>query len=304
MPEADTYHWIPQDCPICEVAPTTMLGKRGGAAHRAGLGVECSIWRCKRCGLIFPNPMPVPIHGMEQHYTVDPMEYFEHHEVAAKDSTGKYLLNQAESLAGSKGRLLDVGAGRGEFLRAAKLASWDAVGIELSPTFADYASEHSGAEILRRPLQDCDFPSNSFTVVLLSAVLEHLYNPDETISEIARILRPGGALFLDVPNEAGLYFRLGNLYQKLRGRNWVVNLAPTFPPFHVFGFTPKALRMLLSKHGLEVRNWNVYAGQSLVPPHGGLIGRFEQYAARLVTRVSQRGELGAYIETWAVKSAR
>jgi len=229
------------------------------------------------------------------------MEYFEHHHVDEKDTAGKGLVTQAECLIGYKGRLLDIGAGRGELLRAARLAGWEAVGIELSPTFAEYAARHSGAEVLRKPLEDCGFAPRSFDAVLLSAVLEHLYNPNEVISEIARIIRPGGALFLHVPNEAGLYFRLGNLYEGLRGRDWVVNLAPTFPPFHVFGFTPPALRALLSKHRFEVRNWSVYPGESLVPPHGGLMGRLEQHAARLVTAVSKIGELGTYIETWAIK---
>src|SRR2546429_8070800 len=120
MSNSERYHWIPQDCPICDAPPTTLLGKRGGSAHRAGLGVECNVWRCDQCGLIFPNPMPVPVKGLEQHYGVDPMEYFEHHHVDQKDTAGKGLVTQAESLIGSKGRLLDIGAGRGELLRAAK----------------------------------------------------------------------------------------------------------------------------------------------------------------------------------------
>ena len=295
------YHWIPQECPTCEAPPTTLLGRRGGAAHRAGLGVECKVWRCGRCGLIFPNPMPIPVKGLEQHYAVDPGEYFEHHDLDQKVLAGKDLVSQAESLIGKRGRLLDIGAGRGEVLGAAKIAGWKSTGIELSPTFADYASEHSGAEVLRKPLEDCGFPDGSFDVVILSAVLEHLYNPNEVVSEIARILRCGGALFLDVPNEAGLYFRVGNLYEKLRRRDWVVNLAPTFSPFHVFGFTPKSLRALLSKHGFEVRRWHVYPGESLVPAHGGLAGHFEQFASKLVTALSRIDDLGTYIETWAIK---
>ena len=45
----------------------------------------------------------------------------------------------------------------------------------------------SGAEVLKKPLEDCGFAAHSFDVVQLSAVLEHLYNPDEVISGIARI---------------------------------------------------------------------------------------------------------------------
>ncbi|HEV7394866.1 MAG TPA: methyltransferase domain-containing protein [Pyrinomonadaceae bacterium] len=245
--------------------------------------------------------MPIPVHGLEEHYGVDPGVYFEHHDVEQKSSGAAHLLRQAESLIGSKGRLVDVGAGRGEILRAAKIAGWEATGIEPSTVFAEYAAKYSGLEVLRKPLEECGLDDNSIDTVILAAVLEHLYNPNEVIREIARILRPGGALFIDVPNEAGLYFRVGNLYQRLRGRDWVVNLAPTFAPFHVFGFTPKSLKALLSKHGFEVRKWYVYPGTSFVPPHGGLVGSLEQYASKLVTTLSKIGNLGTYIETWAVR---
>ncbi|MEJ7710649.1 MAG: hypothetical protein WKF84_12460 [Pyrinomonadaceae bacterium] len=72
----DMYRWVPQSCPTCEIAPTKFLGRRGGSSHRQNLGVECEIWRCERCGLIFPNPMPIPINGLDQHYAVASEEYF------------------------------------------------------------------------------------------------------------------------------------------------------------------------------------------------------------------------------------
>jgi SAM-dependent methyltransferase len=131
-------------------------------------------------------------------------------------------------------------------------------------------------------------------------VIEHLYDPNETIREISRILKPGGVLFLDVPNESGLYFQLGNLYQKLRGRDWVVNLAPTFSPFHVFGFSPSSFRKLLSKHDLRIVQFRVYGGQSYVP-NNGLLGFVEQQCARVVSALSNLGNGGTYMEAWAVK---
>lgn len=243
--------------------------------------------------------MPLPVNGLDQHYAVAPGEYFEHHETETKSNSAAGLLKQAEALVGNKGVLLDIGAGRGELLHAAVEQGWKAVGIEPSPTFAEHVRQ-SGIEVRQEPVEQCRFPASSFDVVILAAVLEHLYNPDETIREISRILRPGGALFLDVPNEQGLYFRLGNFYQKLRGRDWVVNLAPTFSPFHIFGFGPKSLRRLLSKHGFTPKHWHVYGGTSFVPGHG-LSGFLEQQAAKAVTAVSRIGELGTYIETWAIK---
>ncbi len=104
-----------------------------------------------------------------------------------------------------------------------------------------------------------------------------------------------------MPNEHGLFFKVGNAYQKLRGRDWSVNLAPTFAPFHVFGFNPKSLKMLLAKYGLAPKVWKVYGGSSLVSRKGGILGRIEGVASRLVTMISNLGEMGTYIETWAVK---
>jgi len=297
----DLYRWTPQLCPICELPPETFIGRRGGLAHRENLGVECKIWRCDRCGLVFPNPMPIPVNGVDQHYNMAPDEYFEHHEAGDKAQAALGLLRVAEELSGARGRILDIGAGRGEVLKAAIDAGWSAVGIEPSASFADYAAEHSGAEVRRESLEDCRFASESFDVVLLSGVLEHLYDPDRTIGDIARILRPRGALFVDVPNEAGLYFRIGNFYQTLRGRDWVVNLAPTFSPFHVFGFTPRSLRALLAKYCLRPRYWRVYGGQAMVPSRQGLMGIVEMLAAHGVTAVSNLGGWGTYIETWAVR---
>jgi SAM-dependent methyltransferase len=296
------YRWVAQECPVCRAPPGTYMGRRGGAAHREGTGVECRIWRCRRCGLVFPNPMPLPAAGVGALYALDPESYFQHHDAETKLACARQLMAAAERLTGGRGRVLDVGSGRGDVLVAARERGWEAVGIDLSPSFAKYASKRSGAEVRREPIESCGFSAGSFDAVILAAVLEHLYNPDETVREIARVLRPGGAFFVDVPNEAGLYFRLGNLYQKLRGRDWVVHLAPTFEPFHVFGFGPRSLRALLSKHGLAVRDWRVYAGRAMVPGRGGAAGVLEHLAARAVTAASNLGELGTYIETWAVKA--
>ena len=301
MTSKDLYSWVGQLCPTCEIAPTKYLGRRGGKAHRQNFGVECEIWRCQKCGLIFPNPMPIPLGGLDQHYAVSPDEYFQHHGAEQKNLYVSMLLQQLKSLKGETGTLLDIGAGRGELLSAAIREGWRAVGIETSSTFASHAAQHSGAEIRREPLEQCGFADASFDAVVLGAVLEHLYNPDEVIEEIARILRPGGVVFIDVPNEQGLYFRIGNFYQRLRLRDWVVNLAPTFSPFHVFGFSPKSLRALLAKHGLKPRIWYVFAGKSLIPSRSSLTGVLEQQAANVVTRISRFGDLGAYIATWAVK---
>src|SRR2546423_12580870 len=78
----EAYRWLAQACPICEVPPTRLMGRRGGAAHRENLGVECELWRCGKCRLIFPNPMRVPVGGLAQHYRVPPEDYFQRQDTA------------------------------------------------------------------------------------------------------------------------------------------------------------------------------------------------------------------------------
>ena len=246
--------------------------------------------------------MPMPINGLEQHYSVSPQDYFHNHDASDRLEYASLLMQQLQELHIAKGKLLDIGAGRGEVLRVARENGWSVIGIETSPTFADYAARYSGAQIIQAPLNECDFQANSFDAIVLGAVLEHLYNPDETIKEIARILKPGGALFVDVPNEQGLYFILGNYYQKFRRRDWVVNLAPTFPPYHVFGFGPQSLRKLLAKHSLRPAIWYVFSVRSLLSRRPGLMGFVEQQATKLVTVLTKNNRYGEYIATWATKN--
>lgn len=254
------------------------------------------------CGLIFPNPMPVPVGGVEQHYGVEADEYFAGHEKQTKIENAQGMIERAERVFGGTGRLLDVGVGRGEILLAAKERGWEVAGVEPSQQFADYAEEQTGAAIWRVPIEEADISANSYDVVILAAVLEHLYNPDDVIRKIASVLKKNGILYVDVPNEKGLYFRVGNLYQKIRRRDWCVNVAPTFSPYHLFGFNLKALHRLLKKHGLEAVEWEVVGGRSMVASRGGIMGKLEGVASSVVTKISDYGEMGTYIETWARKA--
>src|SRR5690606_32450687 len=133
----------------CSQAPTKFVGRRGGAAHRQGLGVETDIWKCTACDLTFPNPMPFPVGGLGQHYDVDANEYFSAHDEGGRDQGAAALVKKAETLVGGRGKLLDIGVGRGEVLKAAIDSGWECEGVEPSSTFADYAEKKTGAKIWR-----------------------------------------------------------------------------------------------------------------------------------------------------------
>lgn len=290
------YKLEQQNCPICHVAPSIFIGYRGGKYHRQKLGIESNIYKCGRCSLLFPNPMPVPASGIEQHYGETSEAYFDRHEIEAKYQSGLKIVEEAESLLRGSGAILDIGAGQGAILRAARERGWRAVGIEPCAAFASFAADYSGAQIESRLLLECRFPSSSFNAVILAGCLEHLYNPDEVLAEISRILKPGGLLYTDVPNECGLYFRAGNLYERLRGRKACINLSPTFPPFHTFGFGPRSLKAILKKHQLSPVVWRMYEAATTIPPGASKV---ETVATTLITKISKPLGMASYIECWA-----
>ncbi len=103
-------------------------------------------------------------------------------------------------------RLLEVGAGDGATLRAAKelgLASYTA-GIELTQEAAAAAGRH-GAGVDRFVHGDVeslvlDFPADSFDAILCGDVLEHLVDPWAAVRRLARHLKPGGVFLSSIPN--------------------------------------------------------------------------------------------------------
>jgi SAM-dependent methyltransferase len=295
------YDWYDQPCPLCGDKPDRFVGTRGGASHRENLGVETEIWECSDCRIRFPNPMPYPKGGLGQHYDVGADEYFEVYDKDLKLRVADDLVARAELFA-QKGRMLEIGVGRGEVLLAAKNRGWDVFGVEPSQTFADYAAERIDATIWREGLEEVDLPESHFDAVIFSAVLEHLYEPDRMMAKVVGSMRPGAAMYCDVPNEYGLYSRVGNLYQRIRGRKWCVNLAPTFSPFHVMGFSPRSFRAILKKHGLEVKVLTFWSDRGLVPSRAGIVGRAEALGAKIVNKISSTGERGTYMGAWAVKS--
>jgi len=245
--------------------------------------------------------MPIP-RSLGLHYDLPAADYFFARDEESKTRSAQRLLEKAERFS-QRRTLLDVGSGTGEVAALAKSRGWTAVAIEPSAAFAAKIRE-KGVEVLESQIETVDLMPDSFDVAILAAVLEHLYHPARAIEAVARALRPDGIVFLDVPNERGLYFRVGNMYEALRRTKSTVNLSPTFAPYHVFGFSPVSLRKLLAEYGLQPFHWHVYAGASLLPTRAGIVGRCESFAAKLVTHVSRFGELGTYIEVWARKNRR
>jgi SAM-dependent methyltransferase len=136
--------------------------------------------------------------------------------------------------------LLDLGCWVGFLLAEAVERGWDAVGVEPSEFASAYARERLGLDVRTGELLTTPLPPGHFDAIVMGDVIEHLPRPAEALERIAALLRPGGIVWMALPDAGSLVAR------GMRARWWSVI------PTHVQFFTRRSLRTLLERHGWEV----------------------------------------------------
>lgn len=263
-PRGNAFELRPIACPTCGPTEEVELGYRGGEYQRWGLGAPTRIVQCRSCSLVFPNPFPFP--KDPQKLYGDPEKYFATHTLELKIESYRKLVRSLISRSGlTQPRLLDVGSGRGDLPHAAKLEGLqDVLGLEFSQAMIEFARERFGVELSSSTLDDLVAANTApFDIVVLNAVLEHVHDPDAFIAAVARLTKPSSVLYIDIPQEPNLLTTIGNWTNRLRGSKAVYNLAPTWPPYHVYGFNPHSLRRLLGKHGFEIVELTIHANPTI-----------------------------------------
>jgi SAM-dependent methyltransferase len=301
--EAATWKSATRACPVCGDSRHVRLGTRGGHSHRDGLGTLATVVRCADCHLVYCRPTLEPVGNPYSAYSAE--EYFTGQEREAKLRSGRSLAARAEALLGRKGSILELGCGRGELLEAASGLGWEVHGVEMTPQFADEATAR-GVRIERARIESSRLLEESegrFDVVYLAAILEHLYDPVQCLSRVCRALAPGGLVFIDVPNECSVRTKIGNMYMRLRGRNWAVNLSPTFPPFHVVGFCPTSLRRAVVSAGMDVVALDVIRWPASLPERPGFWSSLETSGSRMVNALGRLLGDGDGLHCWGRRPA-
>jgi 2-polyprenyl-3-methyl-5-hydroxy-6-metoxy-1,4-benzoquinol methylase len=136
-----------------------------------------------------------------------------------------------------KGKLLDIGAGTGDFLVIAAKNGWDVVGVEPSAK-AKAIAQSKGVAFLEELSQMQD---HSADVITMWHVLEHVPDVEAQIAELKRILKPDGVLIVAVPN-----FRS---YDALHyGKFWAAYDVPR----HLWHFSKTAIKLLFEKHEVKL----------------------------------------------------
>jgi SAM-dependent methyltransferase len=161
------------------------------------------IARCGRCGLVYTRRrLPDSqghYHGSVEAGLAKYGDVFDGVAPHGRDVNYEEHLDLLESLT-APGDLLDVGTHCGFFLRKARARGWRVLGLEPSPSSAQLAREQFGLDVKTATLEDAHLPDASFDVVTLVDVFEHVGAPRPLLAEVRRVLRPGGRVFVKVPN--------------------------------------------------------------------------------------------------------
>jgi SAM-dependent methyltransferase len=285
-------------CPTCRSQASKTLGERGGQAHREGKGVKTSVVQCVECGLLYTKPTLMPETNPYATETSD--EYFQQHDYEHKILNGESMAAFAQSVLGAPGRMLEIGCGRGELMVGAAKKGWEVCGVEMTEEFARVAHA-GGVNVEHSSVEDSKLLNETYDVIVMAAVLEHLYDPIRILNRVHGALRPGGLVFIDVPNELSLTMRVGNLYMRLRGHNWAVNLSPTFSPFHVVGFSPESLKRVLDSTGFRVHHFEVPRWNNSLPEAKNLMQKIERWSMDAVQTIGANLGMGDGISCWAVR---
>jgi SAM-dependent methyltransferase len=219
--------------------------------------------RCLSCGLITVSPKP----SKEELAGLYDGEYFErdyhcgHRDGAYEDESFTeehgYVLGMLSKLKPA-GRMLEIGAAGGKFLARARDLGYDVMGVEVSADACGMA-EKLGLKHFCGELEDARFPSESFDVIYMGDVMEHLPRPFSTLKEVYRISARGAVVSASCPTNIGLISsRVGLLAYALLGRE----RAAPIPPYHLYEFTPRAMEGIFKGAGFEVEALKV----DIIPP--------------------------------------
>jgi 2-polyprenyl-3-methyl-5-hydroxy-6-metoxy-1,4-benzoquinol methylase len=191
-------------CSFCGNAASEVLYGQG----------ETAIVRCTRCGLAYASPrlreqfmLDIYRESSYFHDKSQVTDDFLNRRRTLHDVMFEVILNRIGAPP-PQGRLLDLGCGAGTFLQHAQRAGWQVEGWEVSPYAAQFAREHLGLSVRTGPMDLDQVAAESFEVVTMFDVIEHVYDPKQTLRNVYRVLKPRGRIVLTTPNFAGVTFRL------------------------------------------------------------------------------------------------
>lgn len=233
-------------CPVCGSAEISILFT---AKDHMVSGETFPVAGCVRCKTRFTQDVP-------EESSIGP--YYQSEAYISHTDTRKGLVNRlyhlvrnytlqakkrsmTKTLGRDKGSILDYGCGTGAFLGVMKNAGWTVAGIEPDAYARQLAKSVHGVEAME-PAALKGIPDAAFDIITLWHVLEHVYDLHGTLGHLKRVLKPGGHIFIAVPN-----------YTSADAAHYGAYWAAWDVPRHLYHFSPHAIKMLMEKHGFRMR---------------------------------------------------
>lgn len=234
-----------QQCPICG---SEKISRKITARDYTVSKESFDIWECAECTGRFTQDIP-DIDGIG-HYYQSP-EYISHSETreglinrlyhSVRKITMRSKQNWVKSASGVKqGTLLDIGSGTGAFLHYMKQVGWEVTGLE--PDAGARKNAKDLYKVESRSVEELfTLEEAQFDCITMWHVLEHVHNLHGYIAQIRKLLKPGGALLIAVPNYTSTDARI-------YGQDWAAYDVPR----HLYHFSPHSMDVLLQQHKIRI----------------------------------------------------
>lgn len=236
----------PRACPICNDGAGAVLfadakvdaGRLDSFAFASRKNPELMhhrLVRCTGCDVVYANPAP-PAAALDRAYA--DADFDSAVEAAHASRTYGTILDRILDRLPSRAGALDVGTGDGSFLLELQRRGFtDVTGIE--PSAAPVAAADPAVRPLIRhaPFTPDAVAAASLSLVTCFQTIEHLHDPMSFCTEVAGLLRPGGALLLVAHNRCSVSSRL------------LGERSPIFDVEHLQLFSPRSARTMLRRAG-------------------------------------------------------
>jgi 2-polyprenyl-3-methyl-5-hydroxy-6-metoxy-1,4-benzoquinol methylase len=234
-----------QSCPVCQHQTLNTLFE----AKDYTVSQEMfSIVYCSNCQTAITQNIPTQTE-IGRYYQSD--QYISHSNTKKGfinriyHSVRAYMLRKKQQLINRvsnrrTGKLLDIGCGTGYFLNTMQQAQWQVQGIEADENARTFATTQFHLQV-DSPDTLQTLQTESFDVITLWHVLEHIHDLHLYVENIYRLLKPNSILIIAVPN-----------YQSYDAQHYQAHWAGYDVPRHLWHFSPKSIQVLAAKHNFSL----------------------------------------------------
>ena len=244
----------------CNLCSSERLQDEVEKAEFLNMAPSLGVARCKECNFLFQSPRPTR-GDLKQMYETHP--YYSADNATRGESRQDFYnarFARVEEISGPPGKMLGLGCLEGGYaLQVAASRGWQVNGVEFSEILADHARQQLDLDVVVADAWDLSALSPGNYDLIYSHSLEHVPDARHSVAGCHSLLKPGGFLVLEVPNQ---FYSLKDILKRvfmslLPGRKHLF-YQEVKAEFHTYFFNPQTIRRLLTSEGFEILSLRTY----------------------------------------------